>query len=164
MTIEIDNDAYFLQTACAAAEENVHKGGGPFGAVIAKSDCTANDRFFVASNQVTNDNDPTAHAEVNAIRKACKQLGRFDLSGYTLYTSCEPCPMCLCAALWARISRIVYACTREDAAKAGFDDSYFYKQVNLPVGQREIIEKQLDIFDKDKAFHKWNAKEDKTKY
>ena len=102
--------------------------GGPFGAVIVKDGKVVAE----ASNTVTVDNDPTAHAEVNAIRKACAALGTFDLSGCELYTSCEPCPMCLAACYWAHIDRVYYAADREDAAAAGFDDSDIYREVALP--------------------------------
>lgn len=117
------SDQQWLQQAVALAVENVGAGGGPFGAVIVR------DGALLASgqNRVTRDLDPTAHAEVNAIRAACAALGDFSLAGSTLYTSCEPCPLCVSAALWARVDRVVYAADRHDAARGGFDDREFYE-------------------------------------
>lgn len=117
------SDQQWLQQAVALAVENVGAGGGPFGAVIVR------DGALVSSgqNRVTRDLDPTAHAEVNAIRAACAALGDFSLAGCTLYTSCEPCPLCVSAALWARVDRVVYAADRHDAARGGFDDRAFYE-------------------------------------
>jgi guanine deaminase len=112
----------FLAKSIELATANVLNSGGPFGAVIV----TADGRAFEGVNRVTASNDPTAHAEVTAIRNACTQLGTFDLSGATLYTSCEPCPMCLASALWARIDRVIFAADRHDAASVGFDDAVFY--------------------------------------
>lgn len=115
--------ARYLARAIEIATENVRNAGGPFGAVLVASD----GRVFEGVNRVTADLDPTAHAEVTAIRQACQGLGTFDLTGATLYASCEPCPMCLGAALWARVDRVLYAADREDAAAAGFDDALFYR-------------------------------------
>lgn len=112
-----------LGEAVAIAAENVRHAGGPFGALIVTADGTR----FEGVNRVTANNDPTAHAEVTAIRTACAALGTFDLSGSVLYTSCEPCPMCLASALWARVSRVVFAADRHEAAAAGFDDAAFYE-------------------------------------
>ncbi|GAA1890150.1 nucleoside deaminase [Paeniglutamicibacter psychrophenolicus] len=112
-----------LAAAVAIAADNVRNAGGPFGALIVTTDGAR----FEGVNRVTANNDPTAHAEVTAIRTACAALGTFDLSGAVLYTSCEPCPMCLASALWARISRVVYAADRHEAAAAGFDDAAFYE-------------------------------------
>ena len=116
------SDQQWLEQAVALAVENVGAGGGPFGAVIVR------DGAVVArgQNRVTRDLDPTAHAEVNAIRAACASIGDFSLAGCTLFTSCEPCPLCVSAALWARIDRVVYAADRHDAARGGFDDLAFY--------------------------------------
>mgnify|MGYP000793825120 FL=1 len=125
----------FMEEAIRLAVENVEKGkGGPFGAVIVK------DGQIVAAcgNTVTPDNDPTAHAEVNVIRTACRQLGTFQLTGCEIYCSCEPCPMCLGAIYWARPESVYYACTKEDAAEAGFDDSFIYKEIALPEAERTI--------------------------
>ena len=112
-----------LTQALALASANVRNAGGPFGAVVVSPDGHA----FDGVNRVTANNDPTAHAEVMAIRNACTSLGTFDLTGFVLYTSCEPCPMCLSSALWARIEQVVYAVDRHDAARAGFDDAVFYE-------------------------------------
>ena len=113
----------FLARSIELATANVLNSGGPFGAVIV----TADGRAFDGVNRVTATNDPTAHAEVTAIRRACSELGTFDLRGATLYSSCEPCPMCLASALWARIDRVIFAADRHDAASVGFDDAVFYE-------------------------------------
>jgi guanine deaminase len=113
----------FLARSIRLATANVLNSGGPFGAMIV----TADGRAFDGVNRVTADNDPTAHAEVTAIRTACRELGTFDLSGAVLYTSCEPCPMCLASALWARVEKVVFAADRHDAASVGFDDAVFYE-------------------------------------
>ena len=115
--------AEYLAQAVALATDNVRNAGGPFGAIIVSAD----GRVFEGVNRVTANLDPSAHAEVTAIRNACQQLGTFDLSGATLYTSCEPCPMCLATSLWARIDRVYFAANRDDAADAGFDDAVFYR-------------------------------------
>lgn len=112
-----------LAAAVAIAAENVRNAGGPFGALIVAADGSRHEGV----NRVTANNDPTAHAEVTAIRNACAALGTFDLTGAVLYTSCEPCPMCLASALWARVSRVVFAADRHEAADAGFDDAAFYE-------------------------------------
>jgi guanine deaminase len=128
-----------LARAVELAVANVLDHGGPFGAVIV----TADGRAFEGINRVTANNDPTAHAEVTAIRSACTALGTFYLSGATLYTSCEPCPMCLASALWARVDRVFYAADRHDAARAGFDDAVFYDYFDTPVEQRPMPVRQL---------------------
>jgi len=115
-------DAVWLTQAIELAVHNVAEGGGPFGAVVVRGDLV----IARGANRVTRDLDPTAHAEVQAIRAACRQVGDFSLAGSTLYTSCEPCPMCVGASLWARLDRVVYAADREDAARGGFDDRWFY--------------------------------------
>ncbi len=134
--------------------------GGPFGAVIARN----GEVVAEASNTVTVDNDPTAHAEVNAIRKACAALGTFDLSGCELYTSCEPCPMCLAACYWAHIDRVYYAADREDAAAAGFDDSDIYREAALPVDARRIP--FVRIMEKEglRPFMLWKSNDKKVEY
>src|SRR6476620_12393168 len=116
----------YLARSIDLATANVLNSGGPFGAVIV----TADGQAFDGVNRVTADNDPTAHAEVTAIRRACSALGTFDLRGATLYSSCEPCPMCLASALWARIDRVVFAADRHDAASVGFDDAVFYAHLH----------------------------------
>jgi guanine deaminase len=120
---DLAQDRAWLDQAIALAVENVHAGGGPFGAVIVRDGVLVS----TGQNRVTRDLDPTAHAEVEAIRAACRTLGDFSLTGTTLYTSCEPCPLCVSAALWARVDRVVYAADREDAARGGFDDREFYE-------------------------------------
>jgi guanine deaminase len=116
-------DAGWLEQAVGLAVENVAAGGGPFGALIVREETV----LATGQNRVTRDLDPTAHAEVTAIRAACAELGDFSLAGCTLYTSCEPCPLCVSAALWARVDRVVYAADRHDAARGGFDDREFYE-------------------------------------
>jgi len=128
-----------LNHATQLATTNVHEGGGPFGAVIV----TADGQIFEGINRVTANNDPTAHAEVTAIRTACSELGTFDLTGATLYCSCEPCPMCLASALWARVERVYFASDRQDAAAAGFDDAVFYDFFDTPVEERSMPVEQL---------------------
>lgn len=134
--------------------------GGPFGAVVVK------DGKIVGQghNQVTSTNDPTAHAEVVAIRDACKNLGTFQLSDCELYTSCEPCPMCLGAIYWARPARVYYANTREDAAAVGFDDAFIYEEIPLPLSERKIEMIQLGREEAQKAFILWSEKENKVDY
>jgi len=134
--------------------------GGPFGAVIVKD----NEIIAKGWNKVTSTNDPTAHAEVTAIREACKKLGTFDLSGCELYTSCEPCPMCLSAIYWARIKKIYYANTRKDAADINFDDDFIYKEIPLPLEKRAIPMEQVERDDAIKVFEKWSKKQDKKEY
>ncbi len=151
----------FMQQAIELASKNAtSQGGGPFGAVVVK------DGKIISSsgNSVTPDKDPTAHAEVNAIRIACKELDTFDLSGCTLYTSCEPCPMCLSAAYWAKIDKIYYAADRHDAAKAGFSDAFIYDQFALPLDERAIpIKRVLEDKGLD-PFNLWIDNENKTPY
>ena len=127
--------AQFLQQAIDLATGNVLSGrGGPFGAVVVREGKV----LATGINLVTATNDPTAHAEVTAIRAACKALSSFELRGATLYSSCEPCPMCLTAILWSRLDALYFGATAEDAAQAGFDDSFFYQQVRLAVEQRQL--------------------------
>ena len=134
--------------------------GGPFGCVIVK------DGKIIAegNNSVTSENDPTAHAEIVAIRKACIELGTFQLTGCELYTSCEPCPMCLGAIYWARLDRVYSAATRNDAAEAGFDDDFIYKELNIPSNKRKIPMISMARENAVKLFNEWIAKEDKTDY
>lgn len=134
----VRSDADHLAHAIRLGEANVADGGGPFGAVVV----TADTHEFEGTNRVTVDNDPTAHAEVGAIRRAAAESGTFDLSGSVLYTSCEPCPMCLASALWARVGRVVFAADRYDAASAGFDDAEFYDFFDTPVEDRPMPVKQ----------------------
>ena len=150
----------FMNRAIELAKQNVDHGGGPFGAVIVR------DGKIIAegSNMVTRDTDPTAHAEVVAIRKAAKAIGDFQLEGCEIYASCEPCPMCLSAIYWARIPMVYYAADRHDAEKAGFDDSRIYEQLNKKIADRDIKMKQLAPDSSLDAFRKWNDQADKTAY
>lgn len=154
------NDKELMLRAIRLSEESVKNGGGPFGAVIARN----GEIIAEASNCVTINCDPTAHAEVSAIRKAAASLNTFDLSGCVIYTSCEPCPMCLGAIYWARLDKIFYANDRKDAAAIGFDDDFIYKEIELPPYRRnkpsEIIMREEAM----KAFRMWSEKSDKTEY
>ena len=134
--------------------------GGPFGALVVKD----NQIIAEGTNQVTLNNDPTAHAEIVAVREACRKLHNFQLTGCDIYTSCEPCPMCMAAFYWARPARIYYAGTREDAAGAGFQDSYIYEQLELPSSRRAIPMTQLMRDEALNAFHMWTSKEDRKRY
>ncbi len=135
-------------------------GGGPFGAVIVKDGQV----LAEASNQVTSSCDPTAHAEVAAIRLACERLGDHQLTGCTLYSSCEPCPMCLGAIYWARLDAVYFAATREQAAAAGFDDSLIYREVAQPLSQRQIPFQHLADNDSERPFTQWHSNAGKTLY
>jgi tRNA(Arg) A34 adenosine deaminase TadA len=150
-----------LARAIALSREHMEKGaGGPFGAVIAGPDGIVAEGW----NQVTSTNDPTAHAEVVAIRRACAALNRFDLRGYTLYSSCEPCPMCFASAFWARVDRIVYANTRTDAAAIGFDDAAIYEEVAVaPHGNRLVCE-HVPSPEARAVFDDWLKKPDRIPY
>mgnify|MGYP001254000681 CR=1 FL=1 len=150
----------FMERAIELANQSVDGAGGPFGAVVVK------DGAIVAegTNSVTLNNDPTAHAEVSAIRAACAKLNTFDLSGCEVYTSCEPCPMCLASMYWARIERYYYGCTQYDAQQIGFDDSFIYEEISLDKKSRKIASAQLLHEEALTAFQKWDKKEDKTEY
>lgn len=149
-----------MRRAIALSIESVNSGGGPFGAVIARN----GEIVAEGSNNVTLHHDPTAHAEVSAIREACRKLETFDLSGCDIYTSCEPCPMCLGAIYWAHIDKIYYANDRRDAADIGFDDDFIYQEIALKPTERtkpsEILLREEAI----EAFKQWEAKADKTEY
>lgn len=149
-----------MRRAIDLSIESVKNGGGPFGAVIAKN----GEIVAEGSNCVTIDNDPTAHAEVSTIRKACKKLGTFDLSGCEIYTSCEPCPMCLGAIYWAHLDKIYYANDRKDAAAIGFDDDFIYQEIDLKPLERQKPAEILLREEALKAFRLWQEKEDKTEY
>ena len=155
-----EQDKAFMREAIRLANESVNRGGGPFGAVIVK------DGEVIAgnSNSVTIDNDPTAHAEVNTIREACRRLGTFDLSGCTIYTSCEPCPMCLGAIYWARISRIFYGNNRKDARDIQFADDFIYEELERPLGNRTVPIIPLLRDEALVTFRLWSEKTDKTEY
>ena len=134
--------------------------GGPFGSVVVKD----NKIISEGSNKVTSSNDPTAHAEIVAIRNACQELQTFNLSGCEIYTTCEPCPMCLSAIYWARIDRIYYANTRKDAQKIDFSDSMIYEELNKTIKDRKIPMHQMMREEAIKAFELWDKKTDKVKY
>jgi guanine deaminase len=139
----VTTEEKYLSQSIQLAIDNVHDSGGPFAALIV----TADGQEFPGVNRVTATNDPTAHAEVMAIRNACTALANFDLTGATLYTSCEPCPLCLSAALWARVERIVFAANRFDAAAAGFDDAEFYRFFEQPQEERSMRVIQYELAD-----------------
>jgi guanine deaminase len=150
-----------LSRAVALAVENVAAGGGPFGALIVGPDGAV---LAEGQNRVTRDNDPTAHAEVVAIRAACAASGSFSLEGATLYTSCEPCPLCLSAALWARIERVVYAADRHDAARGGFDDREFYELFARPREEWHVTIEASRPVDAAAPFDAWLAHAARTHY
>ncbi len=161
MSITKTDDQRYLARAIELSREHMDKGaGGPFGAVIVR------DGKILAEgwNQVTSANDPTAHAEVTAIRRACEAIGDFSLEGATLYTSCEPCPMCLASAYWARVSRIVFANTRQDAADIGFDDSLIYDEIPKPISERILPMDHLSSLEAKAVFDAWADKDDKISY
>lgn len=152
----------YLRKATALATRNVHDGGGPFGAIIV----TADGREFEGLNRVTANNDPTAHAEVVAIRTACSETGTFDLSGGSLYSSCEPCPMCLSSALWARVKHVYFAADRHDAADAGFDDAAFYDFFTTKASERSMPVERLIADDASHLapFETWAALDSRIEY
>lgn len=151
----------FMQMAIALSVQNVREGlGGPFGAVIVKNGHVV----AAGANQVVPTNDPTAHAEVSAIRLACKELNTFALAGCEIYTSCEPCPMCLAAIYWARIDKIYYANTKVDAAAIGFDDNFIYEELEKPMTERKLPIVQMMRDEALSAFRLWSETEGKTEY
>ena len=150
----------FMREAIAISIDNVKNGGGPFGAVIVKD----NEIIARGANRVTASNDPTAHAEVSAIREAAKKLGTFNLSGCEIYTSCEPCPMCLGAIYWSRLDKIYYANTKVDAKNIGFDDSFIYDELELKPSDRHLPSESLLRTEAIKAFEMWDKKIDKIEY
>jgi tRNA(Arg) A34 adenosine deaminase TadA len=155
-----DEDRKFMKMACDLACENIDRGGGPFGAVIVKD----GEVIAAAGNSVTLDNDPTAHAEVNAIRKACSLTHNFKLDGCVVYSSCEPCPMCLSALYWAGVSRIYYGNTAADADNINFGDDFIYKEIERPHLERSIPCIHMQDTDAINSFNKWASKEDKIEY
>ena len=150
----------FMMRAIELSIKSVNSGTGPFGAVIVKDNKIIAEGF----NTVTLTNDPTSHAEIVAIRTACKSLNNFSLEGYDLYTTCEPCPMCLSAIYWARINKIYYANTRSDAHKIDFSDSLIYEELNKTIKERKIPMNQIMRDEALKAFEMWDKKKDKVKY
>lgn len=154
------SDPAFMRQAIALALESVRTGGGPFGALVVRDGRV----LGRGANRVTPDNDPTAHAEVVAIRAACTAAGSFSLAGAELYTSCEPCPMCLGAIWWARLERVHFAGTRADAAAAGFDDAALYEEVSRPLPARVLPLRPLLRDEGLAAFAAWTAKADRVRY
>ncbi len=154
------NHKIFMELAISISKQNVREDGGPFGAVVVKS----GEIIASSGNRVTRDNDPTAHAEVLAIKEAAKKLKTYDLTGCTIYSSCEPCPMCLGAIYWSRIDALYYANTKEDAKAIGFDDSMIYEEISKPVGKRNLPSGQMMRKEALQAFQMWNRKSDKTEY
>jgi guanine deaminase len=150
----------FLQRAVELALANVAAGGGPFGAVIVQEELV----IAEGVNRVSLANDPTAHAEVVAIREACRVLNRFHLDDCAMYASCEPCPMCLGAIYWARLGQVYFAATREDAAAAGFDDSLIYDEIPLKSTERRIGMRHVEIPDPAAPFRAWTGKRDRVPY
>ncbi len=154
------SDETFIRRAIELARHSVAVGGGPFGSVVVRN----GEMIGEGWNRVTQDNDPTAHAEVVAIRDACRRTGNFQLTGCTIYASCEPCPMCLGAIYWARPERIVIACDRSDAAKAGFDDAFIYDELDLRPEERSIPVIRMMREEGLAVFTDWLDKGDKTEY
>ncbi len=153
------NDKH-MQLAIRLAKENIRNGGGPFGAVIVKD----GEVIATGANRVTANNDPTAHAEVQAIRAACDKMGTFVLAGCEIYSSCEPCPMCLGAIYWARLSRLYFAASKDDAAEAGFSDAFIYKELSLEPEQRSLATRIMMSEQGAEVFKLWNTQTDKTEY
>lgn len=149
-----------MRKAIELSMENIENGGGPFGAVIAR------DGKIIATgvNRVTAEHDPTSHAEVNAIRSACRELNTYNLSGCEIYTSCEPCPMCLGAIYWAHLDKIYYGNNRTDAGDIGFDDSFIYDEIALPKDRRKLPSENMMSEEAIKAFELWMKKSDKVEY
>ena len=155
-----DLDRQFMKMACDLASENVDRGGGPFGAVIVKD----GEVIAAAGNSVAIDNDPTAHAEVNAIRRACSLTRNFKLDGCVVYCSCEPCPMCLSALYWAGVSRIYYGSTVADADRINFGDNFICNEIEKPHLERAIPCIHMEGTNAIEAFNKWATKDDKIEY
>lgn len=154
-------DTQYLERAVALALDNVTThGGGPFGALIVRQ----GEVLSESVNRVTATNDPTAHAEVVAIREACARIGSFDLPGCALYTSCEPCPMCMAAAYWARLDRVYFAASREDAAAAGFDDEFLYEELVKPLSERRLPIARMEVERRFAPFEAWNRDQSKIRY
>ena len=149
-----------MRRAIALAIDNIHDGGGPFAALVVRG----GDVVAQGVNQVTVKNDPTAHAEIVAIRAACNALGTFQLTGCDLYTTCEPCPMCLGAIYWARPRQVYFGNTAADAANVGFDDSFIYEEIARPHAQRKIPMSQMMREEALEGFRAWSAKDDKVRY
>ena len=155
-----DNDFLFMRRAIELSLENVKKGGGPFGAVITRE----GEILAESCNLVTANNDPTAHAEINVIRAAARKLETFDLSGCVIYSSCEPCPMCLGAIYWAGIEKVVFANTTSDAKNIGFNDALIYEEISRPPQERKIKFRQLLREEALEAFKAWEESDNKVEY
>lgn len=155
-----EQDNFFLAKAIEIASQNIDKGGGPFGAIITEN----NEILCDGGNMVRINNDPTAHAEIEVIRKACKIKNSYSLENCTIYCSCEPCPMCLGAIYWAKISRIVFASSRKDAANAGFDDNFIYEEIEVDISNRSKNTIQIDLEIAHDVFKKWNNFNNKLVY
>jgi tRNA(Arg) A34 adenosine deaminase TadA len=161
MKVRIESsDREFLKRAVVVASEGIEKGGGPFGAVIVRG----GEIIAEAYNKVVYNSDPTAHAEILAIRNACELLGTHDLSGCDIYASCEPCPMCLGAVYWSGISRVFYASARVDAAEAGFSDELYYDEMSKSPDERKIVFCRIDDIDANEVFKLWDRYEKKIRY
>ena len=156
----MENNKKFMLRAIQLSIESIQNNGGPFGCVIVKQNKIISEGF----NKVTSTNDPTAHGEIVAIREACKKLNTFNLEGCDLYSSCEPCPMCLSAIYWSHVDNIFYANTRMDAADIDFDDSLIYSEIGKDIDKRKIKMKQMNRDEALEAFKIWQNKEDKIKY
>jgi guanine deaminase len=151
----------FMRAALKLAEKGMKmNAGGPFGAVVVKDNEIIGEGF----NRVTSENDPTAHAEIIAIREACKKLGTFQLGDCEIYTSCEPCPMCLGAIYWTRPKKVFFACTREDAALANFDDQFIYDELKVDISERKVDFENIIRDEGLYLFSQWKAKNDKMEY
>lgn len=156
-----ENNKENMKKAFDYALLSLERGGGPFGCVI----CDSNNNIIgKGHNMVTIHNDPTQHAEIVAIRDACHNTNNFDLSGCTVYTSCEPCPMCLGAIYWAKIDKIYYCNTRNDAKNIGFDDEFIYEEISKPIEERKIKMKKVDLENQLQAFNLWKDTKDKMLY
>ena len=150
----------YLKQVIEMAVDNVRRGGGPFAALVVKDGVV----IATGANQVTRTNDPTAHAEIVAVREACRVLGDYQLTGCELYSSCEPCPMCLGAIYWARPARVFFAASHEDAAEAGFDDSFIYRQIQMPLEARSIPMIHVEEDYATCPFQEWVNKPDRAEY
>ncbi len=153
-------DEKFMQMAIDLAKENIKNGGGPFGAVIVKNGKVV----ATGVNRVTANNDPTAHAEVQAIRTACKELGTFVLAGCEIYSSCEPCPMCLGAIYWSRMSKLFFAASKDDAASVAFSDAFIYRELELEPARRSLATRVMMAREGAEVFRLWEQQSDRTEY
>ncbi|GAA2810538.1 nucleoside deaminase [Saccharopolyspora taberi] len=158
--VQVGAESDWMAKAIELATSSVANGGGPFGAVIVKD----GEIVATGNNQVTSNLDPTAHAEVTAIRNACRELGTFKLDGCVLVTSCEPCPMCMASALWARMDGVLYAADRDDAAVAGFDDRAFYELFSNPESEWPTPVRRVEMSNRNEAFDAWRNKTDRIDY